>query len=187
MAEGKIVKNQSKGYGYTYSSLADLHKAGIKIPKMRTKATEFGEFVEYYDEATQQWLQGARVVPFERKGMNAAQAYGASLTYARRYTVQMAESVACDDDKGVENSKPIASAPAKKSWQGKNSSTARPSEKQLSYLKRLLVDSGKSNEEAAEITSRCATSAQASQWIEKAKGLADLAKTDNLPDEEEVL
>ena len=34
--------------------------------------------------------------------MNAAQAYGSALTYARRYTVQLVKGVACDDDDKVE-------------------------------------------------------------------------------------
>ena len=101
MSDNKIVKNASKGYGYTYSSLADLAKANVKIPKMRTTAIGDSEYVEYWDG--ENWQQGARVVPLEMKGMNAAQAYGSALTYARRYTVQMAESVACDDDKQIES------------------------------------------------------------------------------------
>lgn len=110
--EGQIVKNASNGYKYKYSSLADLHKAGVNIPKMRIKPTEFGEFVEYLDK-NGEWQTGAKVVPIESGAMNPAQAYGASLTYARRYTVQMAEQVACDDDDAIEKDKTI-----KKSYSG---------------------------------------------------------------------
>lgn len=108
-----VVKNKSKGYGYTYSSLADLADAGIDIPVMRTKATEFGEYVEWLDDKGE-WQQGAKVVQMEMKGMNDAQAYGSALTYARRYTVQMAMQVACDDDKAVENAKPVAKTSSSK-------------------------------------------------------------------------
>ena len=97
-----IVKNEDKAYGYKYTSLASLAKQNINIPKMRTKVTEFGEYVEWFDEKTNEWQQGAKVIPMELKGMNAAQSYGSALTYARRYTVQMAESVACDDDQNIE-------------------------------------------------------------------------------------
>ena len=62
----------------------------------------------------------------------------------------------------------------------KASSTAAPTDKQLWLLKKLLGEAGKSDEEIEEIASKCKTAAQASLWIEKAKGL------DNLPDDEEV-
>lgn len=157
MAEGKIVKNASSGYGYKYSSLADLHKAGINIPKMRVKATEFGEFVEYLDDKGE-WQTGARVVPFEAKGMNAPQAYGAALTYARRYTVQMAESVACDDDDAVEKASPKAQS-------------AKATDKQVNYLRTLLREAGKTPAEIAQICAQAkkATGSQVSAWIEKLK------------------
>lgn len=101
-----VIKNSSQAYGYKYTSLADMANAGIKIPKMRTKVTENGEYVEYLDEDNT-WQQGARIVPINMHGQNEAQAYGASLTYARRYTVQLAMSVVCDDDKNVETQEPV--------------------------------------------------------------------------------
>ena len=104
---GTIVKNQSNGYGYKYNNLADLHRAGIEIPVMRVKPTEFGEYVEYLDK-NGEWQTGAKVVEFEMKGCNKAQSYGASLSYARRYTTMLANSVACDDDDIIEKHKPTA-------------------------------------------------------------------------------
>lgn len=101
-----VVKNQSNGYGYKYNSLADLDRAGVSIPKMRVKPTEFGEYVEYLDEKGE-WQTGAKVVEFEMKGCNKAQSYGASLSYARRYTTMLANSVACDDDDQIEKHKPM--------------------------------------------------------------------------------
>lgn len=106
----KVVRNKSDGYGYKYSSLADLADAGVNIPKMRIKPTEFGEYIEYFDG--QEWQTGAKIVVIQSKQMNEAQAYGASLTYARRYTVQIAEQVACDDDDQVEKAKPSAAKKA---------------------------------------------------------------------------
>lgn len=96
----QIVKNASKGYGYTYSNLADLAKAGIEIPPMKTQVVEGEEYV--FALVDGEWIQGAKVVEMEMKGMNAAQAYGSALTYARRYTVQLVKGVACDDDDKVE-------------------------------------------------------------------------------------
>lgn len=100
MSSNNIVKNASKGYGYTYSSLADLAKAGIEIPQMKTQKVDGEEYV--FAKVGDEWLQGAKVVEMEMKGMNPAQAYGSALTYARRYTVQLVMSVACDDDEKVE-------------------------------------------------------------------------------------
>ena len=100
MRSNKIVKNASKGYGYTYSNLADLARAGIDIPPMKTEKVGEDEYV--FAKIGDEWIQGAKVVEMEMKGMNAAQAYGSALTYARRYTVQLVMGIACDDDDKIE-------------------------------------------------------------------------------------
>lgn len=96
----QVVKNGSKAYGYNYASLSDIANAGFEIPKMRLRATGFGEFVEYFDGT--EWQTGAKIVIPEMKGSNDAQKYGSALTYARRYTVQMALGLACSDDSKIE-------------------------------------------------------------------------------------
>lgn len=96
----QIVKNASQGYGYSYSNLADLAKAGIEIPMMKTQRVDGDEYVFALIDG--EWIQGAKVIEMEMKGMNAAQAYGSALTYARRYTVQLVKGIACDDDDKVE-------------------------------------------------------------------------------------
>lgn len=102
----KIIKNKSTGYGYHYASLADFARQNVNIPQMVTKIVDGLEYVFYKDG--EEWLQGARViVEFGGKNMNAAQAYGAALTYARRYTVALANGIATDDDDEVEKAKPI--------------------------------------------------------------------------------
>lgn len=158
---GQIVKNKSNGHNYKYSNLADLHRAGINIPKMKTMRVEGDEYVMYWDGS--EWQQGAKVVPIESKIMNPAQAYGASLTYARRYTVQMAESVACDDDDAIEQA-PAGDIQAKNK-RGINFDDIRsalavmddeesvkgyaqelkkmfpnPTEKQTAFIKKMLAD-----------------------------------------------
>ena len=45
MPTSQIVKNASKGYGYTYSNLADLAKAGVTIPPMKTEKIGDDEYV----------------------------------------------------------------------------------------------------------------------------------------------
>lgn len=114
MAESKkIVKNASAGHGYHYANLADFARQGVEIPKMRIDAT--GDFVEAWDGEA--WQRGAKIVmPGENRSMNAAQAYGAALTYARRYTVAMLGGIATDDDDAVETgawTRPAPKAPAK--------------------------------------------------------------------------
>ncbi len=100
MAENKIVKNSSKAYNYNYASLADIVKQGFEIPKMRIATHECGDYIEYFDG--KEWQLGARIVVPEMSGSNEAQRYGSALTYARRYTAQMALQLACDDDTKLE-------------------------------------------------------------------------------------
>lgn len=106
MAEDKnqIVKSESEAYGYNYASLADIVKQGFKIPIMETRNIDGELFMGWLDEKNE-WHQGSPVVVPEMKGMNAAQAMGSALTYARRYTAQMALGLACDDDKKLEKTK----------------------------------------------------------------------------------
>lgn len=96
----QVIKNKSQGYGYTYNNLADLAKAGIEIPVMKTQRIDGDEYVFALIDG--EWIQGAKVIEMEMKGMNSAQAYGSALTYARRYTVQLVKAIACDDDDKVE-------------------------------------------------------------------------------------
>lgn len=158
---GQIVKNKSTGHNYKYSNLADLHRAGINIPKMKTAKVGDDEYVMYWDG--KEWQQGAKVVPIESKVMNPAQAYGASLTYARRYTVQMAESVACDDDDAIEqaqagdirakSSRGISfddiradlsaiddEESVKEYARGLKERFTNPTEKQTAFLKKIIAD-----------------------------------------------
>ena len=101
LEENKIVKNSSKAYGYNYASLGDIARAGFEIPQMRIRATSTGEYIEYKDKEGE-WQVGSKIVVPDMKGSNDAQAYGAALTYARRYTALLALSLVCDDDTKVE-------------------------------------------------------------------------------------
>lgn len=106
MAENKIVQNKSKAYGYNYASLGDIVKQGFEIPKMRLATHDGNDYVEYFDG--NEWQLGARVVVPDMKGSNEAQRYGSALTYARRYTAQMALQLVCDDDAKIETQAPKA-------------------------------------------------------------------------------
>lgn len=103
--DGKqIVKSESKAYGYNYASLADIVNQGFKLPTMETRNIDGETFMGWLDDKGE-WHQGAPIIVPEMKGMNAAQAMGSALTYARRYTAQMALGLACDDDAKLEKTK----------------------------------------------------------------------------------
>ena len=103
--EKKIVKSNSKAYGYNYASLADIVNQGFDLPTMETRNIDGQTFMGWLDDKNE-WHQGAPLIVPEMKGMNAAQAMGSALTYARRYTAQMALRLACDDDAKLEKSSP---------------------------------------------------------------------------------
>ena len=115
MAEkNNVVVNSSQGYGYSYASLSDIANQGFEIPLMKTETdpVSLKDYVYWRDEKTNEWIRGAEIVvpesPKSQNGkdkMNAAQLYGAALTYARRYTVLMANCLATDDDKGIDEEK----------------------------------------------------------------------------------
>lgn len=101
MAEkSKIIKAASTGYNYKFASLADIVMQGYDLPRMRVAVHEGVDYIEYFDG--KEWNLGAKVVPLENKSNNAAQNYGASLSYARRYTALMALQLATSDDDLVE-------------------------------------------------------------------------------------
>lgn len=101
MAE-KIIKTESKAYGYNYASLTDIVKQGNELPKMKTGTEGEREYVFYYDKDLKEWIRGAEIVVPQMKSMNAAQQYGSALTYARRYTTLMALQLTSGDDSELE-------------------------------------------------------------------------------------
>ena len=104
MENKQIVKSKSEAYGYNYASLADIVNQGFKLPVMETRNIDGETFMGWLDDKGE-WHQGAPLIVPEMKGMNAAQAMGSALTYARRYTAQMALGLACDDDAKLEKTK----------------------------------------------------------------------------------
>lgn len=98
--KSKIVKAASKGFNYSYTSLADIVMQGHELPKMRVAVHEGNDYIEYFDG--KEWCLGAKIVPLESKQNNACQNYGCSISYARRYTALMALQLASSDDDLVE-------------------------------------------------------------------------------------
>lgn len=141
--ESKIIKAASKagkagGYGFSYASLSDIVKEGHALPKMRLNVIDGRQFIEY--ESAGEWLLGAEVITdFKSPGMNACQAYGSALTYARRYTAQLALGLAVDDDKNVETAGVMGRDKAPKPYQ------ERPAtDKQIATIKQMLGNSADS-------------------------------------------
>jgi len=133
----KIIKASSKagkagGYGFSYASLSDIVKEGHALPKMRLAVIDGRQFIEY--ESAGEWLLGAEVITdFKSPGMNACQAYGSALTYARRYTAQLALGLAVDDDKNVETAGVMGRDKASKTY------TERPAtDKQIAMIRQML-------------------------------------------------
>lgn len=104
MVEKQIVKSESKAFNYNYASLADIVNQGYKLPIMETRNVDGETFMGWLDDKGE-WHQGAPLIVPEMKGMNAAQAMGSAITYARRYTAQMALGLVCDDDSKLEKTK----------------------------------------------------------------------------------
>lgn len=123
----KIVKNNSKGYGYNYASLSDIVKQGYDLPKMKTGSEDGKDFIYYKDE--EGWQRGAEIVIPEnviskegKPKMNKAQLYMSAITYAKRSTALMCLQLATDDDVEIENAEEVIE---------------NATEKQISYLFKL--------------------------------------------------
>lgn len=134
----KIIRASSKagkagGYGFSYASLSDIVKEGHALPKMRIKVIDGRQFIEY--ESAGEWLLGAEVITdFKSPGMNACQAYGSALTYARRYTAQLALGLAVDDDKNVET----AGVMGRDKTQAKSHTDRPATDKQIAMIRQML-------------------------------------------------
>lgn len=112
--ESGIVKTNSEGYGYKYTDLAGIHQYLEKTKQAYYQFIEVIDGVDYIMTQKQtvddkgnlhnngEPLRGSRVVLGALGGgkNNAAQDLGAALTYARRYSVQLAFGLATEDDDG---------------------------------------------------------------------------------------
>lgn len=104
MANTNIKKNAS-GYGYQYTDLAEIHNY------LESQNITYYQYIEPEDGVDYMWTvpiidgkekparRGCRIMEAKLSGKdNPVQAYGASLTYCRRYSLLMAMGLATTDD-----------------------------------------------------------------------------------------
>lgn len=103
-----LYKN-SKGYGYKYTDIAEIHKWLEENKLSYMQKVERIEGDDYIftkicidGEWQEDWIQGSRVVQATLTGIkNPAQEQGSALTYARRYSLLMVFGLATTDDDGA--------------------------------------------------------------------------------------
>lgn len=108
MAKTK-VKKTSNGYNYKYTDLAAIHE------ELEAQGITYYQYAEYDKDAGSDYIytvlkqgekeeeprRGCRVIDTIGAKMNAAQAQGSGITYARRYSLLMALGWATEDDDGA--------------------------------------------------------------------------------------
>lgn len=115
-----IIKTNEQGYNYKYTDLAGIHKTletlGLSYQQeTRTEPSTQDDYIwtRVFDKDNKviiDWTRGAMVVRATLSGKtNPVQEYGASLTYARRYSLMMTLGIATEDDdaKSLDGAKKI--------------------------------------------------------------------------------
>ena len=99
------IKKNAKGYNYTYTDLAEIHKeldsCGITY-QQKTETVDSNDYIltrlKFKNDETE-WSRGCRIVDAVLAGVkNPAQEQGSAITYARRYSLLMALGWATVDD-----------------------------------------------------------------------------------------
>lgn len=103
----KVIKKNAEGYGYNYTDLEQITKLcenmGIEYDQ-EIEPTEHGDYIitNIYDAESGELIKskrGAKVVEAKLAGKdNPVQAYGAALTYCRRYSLLLALGLATTDN-----------------------------------------------------------------------------------------
>lgn len=193
MANKTTLKKLSQGYGYKYTELSDIHdemeRQGI-VYWQETKWDEGAQadyiftHLKYGESEWEPPRRGVKVIDTAGGGMNAAQAQGSGVTYARRYSLLLALGWATEDDDGASSGKAQpknASAGPSKPWDKykSGSSDKEASDKQLGLIKHLLKEGGANEQAVVDYMAKITTSASASKAITELK-----ARLGEIKDEE---
>jgi len=102
----RVLPKSAKGYGYSYTPLdvivdairQPLAENGLSFIQMPTIADGVGLTTRLLHESGE-WIEETAVLPLPTVGKsNEAQAYGAGLTYLRRYAISAMLGLATDED-----------------------------------------------------------------------------------------
>lgn len=181
------IKKLSQGYGYKFADLSAIHE------ELEKQGIEYWQETRWDEHAGADYIythlkydggdweperRGVKVIDTAGGGMNAAQAQGSGVTYARRYSLLMALGWATeDDDAASAGNAPKQNAKPAKPWDKYKSN--KPSEKQLDLVKHLLKEGGANEQAIVDYMAKITTSAAASKAIESLK-----ARLDETQDEE---
>lgn len=106
------AKKDSKGYGYSYSDLAQvistakphLLKHGLAVVQLVGSTNENVSVTTVLTHKSGQFFKSTATLPvIEMKGCNPAQGAGASLSYLRRYAYQAIIGMASEDNDASSN------------------------------------------------------------------------------------
>ena len=195
MATKTTLKKLSQGYGYKYTELSSIHdeleNQGITYWQ-ETKWDEHANsdyiwtHLKYGDSDWEEPRRGVKVIDTAGGGMNAAQAQGSGVTYARRYSLLMALGWATEDDDAASASNaPKQSARPAKPWD--KYKAGKPSDKQLGLIKHLLNEGGANEQAIVDYMAKITTSAAASKAIESLKArLGETQDEEPAPTDEEL-
>lgn len=100
------LSKKTEGYGYKYTELADINEyiesigeTYYQYPETAENGYDYIMTVRQKDGKDMPPIRGAKIVEAKLSGkQNPVQEYGASLTYARRYSLLLAYGLATEDD-----------------------------------------------------------------------------------------
>lgn len=136
-----IIDKDSKGYGYSYASFDNI------IEKIKPVLKKTGlVYTHLFDGNTIKCILAdsesgdtlesrLELVELEAKGMNASQAQGAAITYARRYTLTSILGLVTDEDTDANIAKRNGKEPAP--YKDKLNDIYSKSQKQAEMLQTL--------------------------------------------------
>lgn len=140
------IKKDSKGYGYNYASLD--HIVEVITPLLKANSLGYTHTFDGSDiictlfNTEGETLISRLTLPQEAlKGMNMSQSMGASITYARRYTLSAILGLVTDEDTdGVVKTPPAkqnVSDEEKKKWFNIETFDGKPIEKHIQQIQKL--------------------------------------------------